>query len=40
LKSGLKGFIDTYNALIKVINAETKVTKNADGTMTAARADR
>lgn len=36
LKSGLKGFIDTYNALIKVVNAETRVTKNADGTMTAA----
>lgn len=36
LKSGLKGFIDTYNALLKVVNAETKVTKNADGTMTAA----
>ncbi|AJA12163.1 MULTISPECIES: flagellar filament capping protein FliD [Pseudomonas] len=36
LKSGLKGFIDTYNALLKVMNAETKVTKNADGTMTAA----
>ncbi|WP_028633479.1 flagellar filament capping protein FliD [Pseudomonas parafulva] len=35
LKSGLKGFIDTYNALLTVINAETKVTKNADGTMTA-----
>lgn len=36
LKSGLKGFIDTYNALLKVVNAETKVTKNADGSMTAA----
>lgn len=36
LKSGLKGFIDTYNALIKAVNAETKITKNADGTMTAA----
>ena len=36
LKSGLKGFIDTYNALLTVMNAETKVTKNADGTMTAA----
>lgn len=36
LKSGLKGFIDTYNALIKVVNAETRVTKNADGTVTAA----
>lgn len=36
LKSGLKGFIDTYNALLTVMNAETKVTKNPDGTMTAA----
>ncbi|MBK4990272.1 flagellar filament capping protein FliD [Pseudomonas sp. S60] len=36
LKSGLKGFIDSYNALLKVVNAETKVTKNADGSMTAA----
>jgi len=36
LKSGLKGFIDTYNALLSVVNAETKVTKNADGSMTAA----
>ncbi|MDU9401775.1 flagellar filament capping protein FliD [Pseudomonas sp. zfem004] len=36
LKSGLKGFIDTYNALIKVVNAETRVTKNADGSVTAA----
>ena len=36
LKSGLKGFIDTYNALLAAVNAETKVTKNADGSMTAA----
>lgn len=36
LKSGLKGFIDTYNALLKVVNEETRVTKNADGTVTAA----
>lgn len=36
LKSGLKGFIDTYSALLTAINAETKVTKNADGSMTAA----
>jgi flagellar hook-associated protein 2 len=36
LKSGLKGFIDTYNALLTVMNEETKVTKNANGTMTAA----
>lgn len=31
LKSGVKGFIDTYNALIKAINAETKVTMGPDG---------
>ncbi|MEE1886183.1 flagellar filament capping protein FliD [Pseudomonas carassii] len=36
LKSGLKGFIDTYNALLKAVNAETRVTKNADGTVTPA----
>ncbi|MDW9405479.1 flagellar filament capping protein FliD, partial [Pseudomonas soli] len=36
LKSGLKGFIDTYNALLKVVNAETRVTKNADGSVTPA----
>ncbi|AZL74996.1 flagellar filament capping protein FliD [Pseudomonas oryziphila] len=36
LKSGLKGFVDTYNALLKVVNEETRVTKNADGTVTAA----
>lgn len=36
LKSGVKGFVDTYNALMKEINAQTKVTKNADGTSVAA----
>lgn len=34
LKSGVKGFVDTYNALVKAISAETKVTMNADGTPT------
>ncbi|MBH3367054.1 flagellar filament capping protein FliD [Pseudomonas carnis] len=36
LKSGVKGFIDTYNALITAMNAETRVTKNLDGSTTAA----
>ncbi|EZI29173.1 MULTISPECIES: flagellar filament capping protein FliD [Pseudomonas] len=36
LKSGVKGFVDTYNALITAMNAETKVTTNADGSITAA----
>jgi flagellar hook-associated protein 2 len=36
LKSGVKGFIDTYNALITAMNAETKVTTNLDGSTTAA----
>ncbi|MFC6339741.1 flagellar filament capping protein FliD [Pseudomonas sp. CCM 7891] len=36
LKSGVKGFVDTYNALLSAMNAETKVTKNADGTFTSA----
>ncbi|WP_028694547.1 flagellar filament capping protein FliD [Pseudomonas cremoricolorata] len=31
LKSGVQGFIDTYNALMTTINTETKVTKGADG---------
>lgn len=31
LKSGVKGFVDTYNALLKAMNAETKVTKDAAG---------
>ncbi|MCH4881128.1 flagellar cap protein FliD [Pseudomonas sp. TMW22090] len=35
LKSGVKGFVDTYNALMKAISAETKVTIGADGTPTA-----
>lgn len=35
LKSGVKGFVDTYNALMKAMSAETKVTINADGTPTA-----
>ncbi|MNF99608.1 Flagellar hook-associated protein 2 [compost metagenome] len=36
LKSGVKGFVDSYNALLSAINAETKVTKNADGSATSA----
>lgn len=35
LKSGVQGFVDTYNALMTAINAETKVSKGADGTPTA-----
>ena len=35
MKSGVKGFVDTYNALMKAISTETKVTMNADGTPTA-----
>lgn len=35
MKSGVKGFVDTYNALMAAISAETKVTMNADGTPTA-----
>lgn len=31
LKSGVKGFVETYNALMKAISAETKVTMGADG---------
>lgn len=31
LKSGVKGFVDTYNALLTAINAETKVTIGTDG---------
>ncbi|MGO3999813.1 flagellar filament capping protein FliD [Pseudomonas fluorescens] len=31
LKSGVKGFVDTYNALMKAMSAETKVTMGADG---------
>lgn len=36
LKSGVKGFIDTYNALITAMNAETKITTNLDGSTTPA----
>ncbi|MFL1558656.1 flagellar filament capping protein FliD [Pseudomonas sp. O11] len=36
LKSGVKGFIDSYNALITAMNAETKITKNLDGSTVAA----
>ena len=36
LKSGVKGFVDTYNALHKAMNAETKVTKDAAGNSIAA----
>ncbi|AWY40694.1 flagellar cap protein FliD [Pseudomonas putida] len=35
LKSSVKGFVDTYNALIKAANAETQVTTNADGSITS-----
>jgi flagellar hook-associated protein 2 len=34
LKSSVKGFVDTYNALIKAANTETQVTTNADGSLT------
>lgn len=34
LKSAVKGFVDTYNALIKAANTETQVTTNADGSLT------
>jgi flagellar hook-associated protein 2 len=34
LKSAVKGFTDTYNALVKAVNAETQVTTNADGSVT------
>lgn len=36
LKSGVKGFLDTYNALITAMNAETKVSTQADGSTTPA----
>ncbi|VVO62326.1 B-type flagellar hook-associated protein 2 [Pseudomonas fluorescens] len=36
LKSGVKGFVDSYNALLSAMNAETKVTKNADGSTASA----
>lgn len=35
LKSAVKGFVDTYSALIKAANAETQVTTNADGSVTS-----
>lgn len=35
LKSSVKGFVDSYNALIKAANAETQVTTAADGTVTS-----
>lgn len=35
MKSGVKGFVDTYNALMSAISSETKVTMNPDGTPTA-----
>ncbi|WP_131107317.1 flagellar filament capping protein FliD [Pseudomonas sp. Sample_10] len=35
MKSGVKGFVDTYNALMKAISDETKVTIGEDGTPTA-----
>ncbi|MBW4795868.1 flagellar filament capping protein FliD [Pseudomonas tolaasii] len=34
LKSSVKGFVDTYNALITAMNTETAVTTNPDGTTT------
>lgn len=36
LKSGVKGFVDTYNALLKAMTAETAVTKDASGNPVAA----
>lgn len=35
LKSGVKGFVDTYNALLKAMTAETAVTKDASGNSVA-----
>lgn len=35
VKSGVKGFVDSYNALLTAMNAETKLVKNADGSFTA-----
>ena len=34
LKSSVKGFVDTYNALMTAIGTETKVTSNPDGSTT------
>ncbi|MGZ9706914.1 flagellar filament capping protein FliD [Pseudomonas sp. GNP013] len=36
LKSGVKGFVDTYNALLKTMRTETAVTKDATGKSIAA----
>ncbi|KRP60557.1 flagellar filament capping protein FliD [Pseudomonas trivialis] len=36
LKSGVKGFVDTYNALLKAMTSETAVTKSAAGDPVAA----
>jgi flagellar hook-associated protein 2 len=36
LKSGVKGLVDPYNALLKAMNAENKVTKDAAGNSIAA----
>ncbi|WLH83177.1 flagellar filament capping protein FliD [Pseudomonas sp. FP2338] len=35
LKSSVKGFVDTYNALMTAIGNETKVTSNPDGSTTS-----
>ncbi|WP_223515557.1 flagellar filament capping protein FliD [Pseudomonas sp. GL-R-26] len=35
LKSSVKGFVDTYNALIRAANTETQVTTNPDGSVTS-----
>ncbi|MFP3493391.1 flagellar filament capping protein FliD [Pseudomonas sp. SIMBA_059] len=35
LKSSVKGFVDTYNALMTAINTETAVTTNVDGSTTS-----
>ena len=36
LKSGVKSFLDAYNALVTAMNAETKITTNVDGSTNAA----
>ena len=36
LKSSVKGFVDTYNALVTAMNTETAVTTAADGSTTGA----
>ncbi|MGY2290218.1 flagellar filament capping protein FliD [Pseudomonas sp. SDO528_S397] len=35
LKSAVKGFTDTYSALVKAVNAETQVTPNPDGSVSS-----